>query len=76
LNGLVVRSGCGVVRFADILDGTSHTVLVGEKRLNRAMLGYAADDNEPYPIAGWNDDWDVYRWGAEPPAPDYAAPGH
>ena len=76
LNGLVVRSGYGVVRIADVLDGTSHTVLVGEKQLNRAMLGYTADDNEPYPITGWNDDWDVYRWGAEPPAPDYSAPGH
>ena len=75
LNGLVVRTGQGVVRFADILDGSSHTVLIGEKQLNRAMLGYAADDNEPYPITGWNEDWDVYRWGAEPPAPDYSAPG-
>lgn len=75
LTGVVMRTGRGVVRFTDILDGTSHTVLLGEKRLNRAMLGLTADDNEPYAIPGWNDDWDVYRWGAEPPAPDEMQPG-
>ncbi|MCS7020842.1 MAG: DUF1559 domain-containing protein [Gemmataceae bacterium] len=75
LTGLVVRTGRGVVRFADILDGSSQTVLVGEKQLNRSMLGLTTDDNEPYATPGWNDDWDVYRWGAEPPAPDTTRPG-
>jgi len=75
LNGLVMRTPHGVVRLRDVLDGTSHTVLVGEKRLNRAMLGVSVDDNEAYVIPGWNDDWDVYRWGTEPPAADVHRPG-
>jgi prepilin-type processing-associated H-X9-DG protein len=72
--GVVVRTGVGVVRFTDIVDGASQTVLLGEKQLNRAMLGLSADDNEPYATPGWNDDWDVYRWGAEPPAADRMQP--
>ena len=43
-------------RMAEITDGTSHTLLVGDKRLNRAKLGQPqADDNEGY-TCGWNED--------------------
>jgi prepilin-type N-terminal cleavage/methylation domain-containing protein len=43
-------------RMAEIRDGTSNTLLLGEKRLNLANLGKAqADDNEGY-TCGWNED--------------------
>ena len=75
-NGLVMRSTRGVVRVADVVDGTSNTVMLGEKQLNRAMFGLSIDDNESYCTPGWNDDWEVYRWGADAPEPDCHAPGH
>jgi hypothetical protein len=41
---------------AEITDGTTNTLLVGDKRLNRSRLGQAqADDNEGY-TCGWNED--------------------
>jgi prepilin-type N-terminal cleavage/methylation domain-containing protein/prepilin-type processing-associated H-X9-DG protein len=70
--------GTGVVRralptrMADVTDGTSNTLLVADKRLNRAFLGQPqTDDNEGY-TAGW--DKDTVRRTARPPAPDYTAP--
>ena len=74
-NGLVMRTIHGVVRIADVTDGTSSTMMLGEKQLNRAMFGESADDNESFCTPGWNGDWEVYRWGAEPPGPDFSAPG-
>src|SRR5262249_35857580 len=38
-NGVVVRQGAGRVRIADITDGTSNTLMVGEKRLKRDKFG-------------------------------------
>ncbi len=73
-NGLVMRSTRGAVRFADVIDGTSNTVLVGEKQMNRAAFGLSTDDNESYCTPGWNGDWEVYRWGAAAPAPDFSFP--
>ena len=73
-NGLVMRTTRGVVRIADVTDGTSGTVMVGEKQLNRAMFGRTTDDNESYCTPGWNGDWEVYRWGASSPAADTNSP--
>lgn len=54
--------GTGVVkrykpnRMADLLDGSSNTLLIGEKRLNRSLLGkWQEDDNEGY-TCGWDED--------------------
>ena len=70
-----MRTIHGVVRIADVTDGTSNTVMLGEKQLNRAMFGESTDDNESFCTPGWNGDWEVYRWGAELPAPDFQRPG-
>ncbi len=74
-NGLVMRTTQGVVRVADVTDGMSNTVMLGEKQLNPAMFGQSIDDNESYCTPGWNGDWEVYRWGAAVPAPDMSVPG-
>jgi prepilin-type N-terminal cleavage/methylation domain-containing protein/prepilin-type processing-associated H-X9-DG protein len=67
--------GTGVIRrfeptrVADITDGTSHTLVIADKRLNRARLGQPqSDDNEGY-TAGW--DKDTIRRTDRPPAPDF-----
>jgi len=68
-DGVVVCVRAGLVSFASISDGTSSTLLVGEKRLNVARLGsFQHDDNEGW-TSGW--DWDAIRWGNERPASDH-----
>jgi prepilin-type N-terminal cleavage/methylation domain-containing protein/prepilin-type processing-associated H-X9-DG protein len=67
--------GTGVVRqyqpnrIADITDGLSNTCMVGDKRLNLALLGQPQpDDNEGY-TCGWNED--TVRYTNQRPAPDF-----
>lgn len=50
-----------------ITDGTSNTIIVGEKRLRDRYLTYQGDDNEGY-SSGW--DHDVIRWTNRVPRPD------
>lgn len=58
----------GSISFANITDGTSNTLLLGEKRLNIANLNiYQGDDNEGY-TSGW--DHDVIRNTGVVPLPD------
>src|SRR5258708_25127169 len=60
------------VRIMEITDGTSNTLLIGEKRMNRSLLGAKQpDDNQGY-TCGFN--YDTIRKTARPPAPDYFAP--
>jgi type II secretory pathway pseudopilin PulG len=80
-DGPVTRSGYGLVRFADIRDGTSNTVHVSEKKDNVAVLGDPSygNDNEGYVIAGWNGDYEVYRFGRasdSAPSQDVKIPGN
>ncbi len=58
-DGILVRRGTGSLTFASIEDGTSNTMMLGEKQLNRGKLGETYDDNEPYVAAGW--DTEIYR---------------
>jgi prepilin-type N-terminal cleavage/methylation domain-containing protein/prepilin-type processing-associated H-X9-DG protein len=85
--GVVVRTaGAGAVpgdqlpaprsniRFTDIRDGTSVTLMVADKRLNKAFLGqYMEDDSEGY-AAGFDEN--TMRTTSLPPLPDfYGQPG-
>ena len=67
--GVVIRRGRGPGRItvASIIDGTANVILAGEKRLDTLAIGNAqCDDNEGV-TAGW--DWDIVRWGNDPPQP-------
>jgi prepilin-type processing-associated H-X9-DG protein len=68
-DGALVRRQASRLNFAGIADGTSKTLLIGEKRLNAARLGtFQYEDNEGW-TSGW--DWDAIRWANEQPAPDH-----
>ena len=59
-------------RMADITDGASNTLLVGDKRLNLTPLGQPQKDDDTGYTTGF--DFDVVRYTNRPPAPDYRAP--
>ncbi len=57
----------------EVTDGTTHTLLAADKRLNLAHLGEDQDDdNEGYTV-GWNED--TIRRTDESPAPDHFGDG-
>jgi prepilin-type N-terminal cleavage/methylation domain-containing protein len=61
-NGVLLRTGIGVLRLELIQDGTSNTLMVGEKRMRRDKFGLSYDDNEPYAAPGW--DSEIFRTAA------------
>jgi prepilin-type N-terminal cleavage/methylation domain-containing protein len=61
-------------RMADITDGTTNTIMVGEKQLHVTGLGAAGGDNEPWNNSGW--DQDHVRFGEALPEPDSKHPKH
>jgi prepilin-type N-terminal cleavage/methylation domain-containing protein len=68
-------NSCGVLAYGNkgntiamIIDGTSNTLMIGDKRMDLTYLGdYQSDDNEGY-TSGW--DHDVVRWTDLQPLPD------
>ncbi len=67
--GVIVRRQRGPkISLASITDGSANTILAGEKRLDKWAIGtFQCDDNEGH-TSGW--DWDIIRWGNDPPEPD------
>jgi prepilin-type processing-associated H-X9-DG protein len=78
LDGVIVRRPDGSsirsnpVTLMMITDGTSNTLLAGEKCLNAGLFGQHQTDDD----SGWTDgwDWDVIRWGYVQPTPDWYNP--
>jgi len=62
-NGALIRRSCkNSIDLAMFNDGTSNTLLIGEKQTNIKNFGSSGGDNEPYVNSGW--DQDEIRWGA------------
>lgn len=77
-DGVICRLGVAVRAPAQVRDGLSTTLLVGEKRINKShcTTDQQPDDNDGY-VGGFQDD--VVRWGAMNtpwgnlvPAPDFS----
>ncbi len=69
-DGVIIELGTtAFVNFAAITDGTSNTILIGEKHMNINFVTTECqpDDNDGY-VGGFQDD--VVRWGAFPPLRD------
>lgn len=61
------------VAIRSVTDGTSNTILVGEKQLHKQMArGPCCDDNEPFANTGW--ETDIVRHGRQPPEHDNKHP--
>lgn len=67
LDGVFVRTYYGSKALHTLPDGTSNTLLVGEKQVHPDFLGNTGGDNEPWNNAGWDED--IVRF-AIVPAPD------
>jgi prepilin-type processing-associated H-X9-DG protein len=59
-------------RIVNIRDGTSNTLLVGEKRLNLAFLGQRQNDDDVGYASGWDND--TMRRTDLPPGEDFLGP--
>jgi hypothetical protein len=68
-NGIAIQA-LPSVGMAEVLDGTSNTLLAAEGRVHRAYMtnGGCCSDNEDAYTSGWADD--VIRLGTQPPEPD------
>ena len=62
-----IRSG--IVTLSTITDGTSNTLMVGERAMNIALTSITQTDDDAGWVDGWG--WDTIRWGRYQPIPDY-----
>ena len=69
LDGPLAPSGLQM-RFASIRDGTSSTLLLGEKYLNRFKPGPDCNDDQGY-VDGWDNDTICFARGGSPNNPVY-----
>jgi prepilin-type N-terminal cleavage/methylation domain-containing protein/prepilin-type processing-associated H-X9-DG protein len=74
-NGTVVRRPNGTptrtvsIRIESIIDGSSNTLLAGEKCMRTDLIGHLQPDDDQGYTAGW--DRDEIRWAVDAPAPDH-----
>jgi prepilin-type N-terminal cleavage/methylation domain-containing protein/prepilin-type processing-associated H-X9-DG protein len=62
--GVFIRTDFSSPRtFEQIIDGTTNTIMVGEKQLHITGHGLAGGDNEPVFNSGWSGDCDSVRFG-------------
>ncbi len=71
-DGILVRRGLNVMDFAQVRDGSSNTLMLGEKQVNLERQGYTYDDNEPCVAPGW--DSEIYRISGSTSNPYLPAP--
>ncbi len=70
--GAIVWGGLGAQRrLGDIVDGTSNSILVGEKSLPWKVFGSDGGDNERWQNSGWDEDCVRFHF---PPIADALAP--
>ena len=62
LRGVVIQTDQDKTRIELIKDGSSNTIMVGEKALNPLSFGADGGDNERWNNAGWDED--IIRYGA------------
>ena len=82
VRGVVIQTDRDRTRIERIRDGSSNTIMVGEKALHPEAFGIEGGDNERWNNVGWDNC--VIRWGAGirddgtnyglPPIPDMEAP--
>lgn len=76
--GVLIMTDLNTIRIEHIRDGSTNTLMLGEKALHPRAHGTDGGDNERWNNAGW--DTDVPRWGAYytgvgiPPIHDDRAP--
>ncbi len=71
VGGVIVRRTYQLVDFSTITDGTSNTILGGEKAVHPDHYNtFSCADNEGF-TSGW--DWDIVRWGTQLPCKDNEA---
>ncbi len=76
MRGIMIQRGTGAISFSHVRDGTSNTLMLGDKQLNLDRLGITYDDNEPFGSTGWESDIRRYTSSHYRPLPDSQHPSY